>query len=46
MSKLKNQTFDLTGSENWVVLCKVLLKMFYSSCHLIAFSQLTTEGKN
>lgn len=46
MSKLKNQTFDLTGPENWVVLCKVLLKMFYSSCHLIAFSQLTTEGKN
>lgn len=42
MSKLKNQTFDLTGPENWVVLCKVLLKMFYSSCHLIAFSQLTT----
>lgn len=46
MSKFKNQTFDLTGPENWVVLCKVLLKMFYSSCHLIAFSQLTTEGKN
>ena len=45
-SKLKNQTFDLTRSENWVVLCKVLLKMFYSSCHSIAFSQLTTEGKN
>ena len=45
MSKLKNQTFDLTGPENWVVLCKVLLKMFYSSCHLIAFSQLTTVGK-
>ena len=46
MSKLKKPTFDLTRSENLVVLCKVLLKMFYSSCYLIAFSQLTTEGKN